>query len=156
MPKGAFWSPDEGAKYIQLHSIEWLDGLRYTIAYGGERIDPTFEFYPARCRFEDIYPMPLDDGRVKFHWPIWFPLASRAPVALFGLTGLYLLPLLGGWLIALLAGQLSRAWDRRLAPFAILAVGLATPVAFFSLTFWEHTLATALALGALAIVAAGW
>ena len=39
MPKGGFYSPDEGAKFIQLNSIDWHDGLRYDIAYGGRDID---------------------------------------------------------------------------------------------------------------------
>lgn len=155
MPKGAFWSPDEGAKFIGLHSVEWRGGLQYAIPYGGQRVDPEFAFYPTRCRFADIYPVRLDDGGVKFHWPIWFPLGSRPLVSVFGLSGLYLVPLLSGWLTALLAGHLMRAWDARLAPLAILSVGLATPIAFFSLTFWEHTLATLLGLAALALVAAG-
>jgi len=156
MPKGAFWSPDEGAKYIQLHSIKWEGGLRYAIAYGGQRLDPGFAFYPAQCRFNDLYPAPLDDGGVKFHWPIWFPLGSQLAVAAFGLTGLYVIPLLSGWLVALAAGWLSCAWNPRLAPLAIIGAGLATPIAFFSLTFWEHTLACALGLAALVIVAAAW
>jgi len=156
MPKGGFWSPDEGAKFIQLHSITWLDGLQYRIAYGGERVDPDFAFYPTQCRFNDLYPALTDDGGVKFHWPIWFPLGSQMAVAAFGLTGLYVVPLLSGWLVALTAGSLSRAWDPRLAPLAIIAVGLATPIAFFSLTFWEHTLATTLGLVALVIVARAW
>jgi len=155
MPKGAFWSPDEGAKFIQLHSIAWHDGVRYAIPYGGERIDPEYLFYPTHCRFEDLYPVPLPDGGVKFHWPIWFPLGSGLLVSVFGLTGLYLVPLVSGWLVALLAGHLMCAWEPRLAPLAILAVGLATPIAFFSLTFWEHTLATLLGLGGLAVVAGG-
>jgi hypothetical protein len=155
MPKGAFWSPDEGAKFIQLHSIGWQGGLRYAIPYGGLRLDPEYAFYPTRCRFEDLYPVPLADGGVKFHWPIWFPLLSAPLASAFGLSGLYVVPLLSGWLVALLAGHLMRAWDERLAPLAILAVGLATPVAFFSLTFWEHTLTALLGLAALAIVAAG-
>lgn len=155
MPKGAFWSPDEGAKFIELYSLEWRGGLRYAIPYGGQRVDPEFAFYPTRCRFEDLYPVPLPDGGVKFHWPIWFPLGSRLLVSAFGLTGLYVVPLLSGWLVALLAGHLMRAWEARLAPLAILSVGLATPIAFFSLTFWEHTLATLLGLTALALVAAG-
>ena len=155
MPKGAFWSPDEGAKFIGLHSVEWRDGLRYAVAYGGQHIDPEFAFYPTRCRFADIYPVPLADGGVKFHWPIWFPLGSGLLVSAFGLTGLYVVPLLSGWLTALLAGHLMRAWDARLAPLAILSVGLATPIAFFSLTFWEHTPATLLGLAALALVAFG-
>ena len=155
MPKGAFWSPDEGAKFIELHSVHWRGGLRYAIAYGGQHVDPEFAFYPSRCRFEDLYPVPLADGGVKFHWPVWFPLASRLLVSAFGLTGLYVVPLLSGWLTALVAGHLMRAWVTRLVPLAILTVGLATPIAFFSLTFWEHTLATLLGLAALALVAAG-
>jgi hypothetical protein len=154
MPKEGFWSPDEGAKFIQLHTVSWRGGLRFAIPYGGQHVDPDFAFYPTRCRFEDLYPAPLADGGVKLHWPIWFPLGSGLLASVLGPTGLYVVPLLSGWLVALLAGHLMRAWEARLAPLAILAVGLATPVAFFSLTFWEHTLATLLALAALAIVAA--
>lgn len=153
MPKGAFWSPDEGAKFLQMHSIAWRGGLHYAIPYGGQPLDPEFAFYPTRCRFEDLYPAPLADGGVKFHWPIWFPLGSSIFVSTLGLTGLYVTPLLSGWMVALLAGYLMRAWDARLTPLAIVAVGLATPIAFFSLTFWEHTLATGLGVAALAIVA---
>lgn len=154
MPKDAFWSPDEGAKFIQLHSVEWRGGFRYAIPYGGARIDPDFAFYPTHCRFEDLYPVPLPDGGVKLHWPIWFPFATGLLVDAFGPTGLYLVPLLSGWLVALLAGYLIRAWDARLTPLAILTVGLATPIAFFSVTFWEHTLATLLGVAALCVVAA--
>jgi hypothetical protein len=153
MPKGAFWSPDEGAKFIQMHSIGWQDGIRYGIAYGGRGVDPHLDFYPSHCRFEDLYPVPLDGGQVKFHWPLWFPLVSRGVASLFGLTGLYIIPLLSGWMVALVAGYLMARWLPVLAPAAIVAVGLATPIAFFSLTFWEHTLATLLGLVALAIVA---
>ena len=154
MPKGAFWSPDEGAKFIQMNSVAWRDGFQYALPYGARPLDPELAFYPSHCRFEDLYPAPLADGTVKFHWPIWFPLASRFLVATLGLTGLYVVPLLSGWMVALLAGALMSVWDVRLAPLAILAVGLATPIAFFSLTFWEHTLATALGVAALAIVVA--
>jgi hypothetical protein len=153
MPKGGFWSPDEGAKFIQLRSVSWRGGGASAIAYGGRGLDPDFAFYPNRCYHDDLYPMPAAGGGVKFHWPIWFSLAHRPLFAAFGLTGLYLVPLLSGWLAALLAGHLSSAWDRRLAPWAILLVGLGTPIAFFSLTFWEHTLSVLLGLLALAIVA---
>jgi len=153
MPKGGFWSPDEGAKLIQLHSITWGQRLEYAVAYGAARLDPTYAFYPTRCYHEDLYPVPLPDGGVKFHWPIWFSLAQRPLLAAFGLTGLYLIPLLSGWLIAVLAGYLVRAWDPGLAPWAIGLVGLGTPIAFFSLTFWEHTPSVLLGLAALAIVA---
>jgi hypothetical protein len=150
MPKGGFWSPDEGAKFIQLNSLSLGQPL---IAYGGAALDPTYAFYPTQCYHDDLYPLPLPGGGVKFHWPIWYTLANRPLVAVFGLTGLYLLSLLSGWLVALVAGHLVRAWDAALAPWAILLVGLGTPIAFFSLTFWEHTPTVLLGLVALAIVA---
>src|SRR5262245_10872557 len=154
MPKEAFWSPDEGAKFIQAHSIAWRNGFQYAIPYGAARLDPEYAFYPTRCRFEDIYPVQHPDGTVGFHWPIWFPLVTSLFARAFGPVGLYVIPLVSGWLVAVLAGYFIAAWSPALAPVAILAVGLATPIAFFSLTFWEHTLATLLALIALAVVVA--
>src|SRR5262249_5257600 len=56
-----------------------------------------------------------------------------------------------GWLIALASGWIAARFDRRLAAPAILLVGLATPIWFYSLTFWEHTLAALLALLAVAV-----
>jgi hypothetical protein len=153
MPPGVFYSPDEGTKYLQLLSIGWRGGLAYEIPYGGTALDPDYAFYPTHCRHEDLYPVQAADGGVKLHWPIWFSLVTKPPVSLFGLRGLYLVPLLSGWLVALVSGRLACLYDRRLAPAAILTVGLATPLAFFSLTYWEHTLATLLALAALALVA---
>ncbi len=154
VPPGGFYSPDEGAKFLQLHSIGWSRGLTYHVPYGGAALDPTYAFYPTRCRHEDLYPVQQPDGAVKLHWPIWFSLITIPAVSLMGLRGLYVVPLLSGWLIALLSGRLVRIYDRRLSPLAVLAVGLATPVAFFSLTHWEHTLATLLGLAALTMMVA--
>ncbi|MDX2170743.1 MAG: hypothetical protein SF182_26975 [Deltaproteobacteria bacterium] len=154
LPPGVFYSPDEGAKYLQLRTIGWDGGLTYRVAYGGGDLDPTYRFYPTHCRHLDIYPLPLPDGGVRLQWPIWFALVTAWPTALLGLRGLYVVPLLSGWIAALLSGWLAAIYDRRLAAWAILAVGLATPVAFFSQTYWEHTLATALALAAVALLAA--
>jgi hypothetical protein len=153
IPEGAFWSPDEGAKFIQLESLGWRGGFAYEIPYAAKELDPGFELYPARCAPVPLYPVPLGADGAQFHWPMAFPLLSRVPLAVFGLRGLYVVPLLSGWLTALAAGQLMRAWSDRLSPAAILLVGLATPVCFFSLTYWEHTLTTFLALAALCAVA---
>jgi hypothetical protein len=154
LPPGVFYSPDEGTKYLQLRSIGWERGLTYRIPYGGGGIDPTYRFYPTHCRHLDLYPLPLADGGVRLQWPIWFALVTHWPTELLGLRGLYVVPLLSGWLAALLSGRLAAIFDRRLAPWAILAVGLATPLAFFSQAYWEHTLATALALAAVVLLAA--
>jgi hypothetical protein len=157
MPKHVFWSPDEGGKFIELHSIRWHGGLTYTVPYVGQWIDPNFNFYPhVSTSDSDTFPYPVagPQGTVRFHWPIWFPLLSGFMLRAFGLTGIYIIPLLSGWLIALVSGRIVHSLNPRLAPLTILLVGFATPVCFYSQSFWEHTLAALLGLLAVAILVA--
>ena len=156
MPLGVFWSPDEGGKFFQLASIEWNGHLEYSPPYAGRRIDPELRFYAGSTRLGATFPYPAFDaqGEVHFHWPIWFPLLSRVLFEAFGIGGIYVVPLLCGWLIALASGWIAARFDWRLAAPAIVLVGLATPVWFYSLTFWEHTLAALLAMLALAVAIA--
>lgn len=145
LPTDVFWSPDEGAKVLQMKALGWQDGLRLEVVYPGQRHDPGFQFYPAW----PVYPQPAADGSVVLHWPIWFTTLSLLPYQFLGITGLYLIPLLAGLGTAMLSGML--AWRLRpgLAPLTILLVGLATPVLFYSVLFWEHTLVVFLGLVAL-------
>jgi len=69
----------------------------------------------------------------------------------FGAAGLYVIPVLSGWLIAVLAGIWAAAHEPRLGAPATLVAGLATPIAFQSVSFSEHTLATL--CGAVAVTA---
>lgn len=140
MPLDVFWHPDEGAKYITVHTLRWDDGLEIRLPYRGEGLDPERRFYPA----DPIYPQVAEDGSVRFRWPILFPLLTRPFVDTFGLPGIYVLPLLAGWLTAVLAGIWTRRFLPRGAPLAVLLAGLATPVAFYSVSFLEHTLAALL------------
>src|ERR1700687_1147682 len=142
MPKHVFWSPDEGARFIEMQSMRWQNGLRYALPYPAQHLDPEVHFFPGN----GVYQTLGTDGTIRFPWPIWFPLLSRGPFAMFGITGIYLVPLLSGWLVAVACGVLSHKLGSHLAPITILLVGLASPVFFYSLTFWEHTLTTLLAL----------
>jgi hypothetical protein len=149
MPTHVFWSPDEGGKLLQAKTIRFHRGVDYVLPYPGERLDPELRYYASRTRGRgerSLYPVRDDRGGFHFHWPMWFPLLSLLPLSLFGITGVYVLPLLAGWLTALLSGRLAAEVDSSLEVPAILAVGLASPIYFYSLCFWEHTLATALGL----------
>lgn len=152
MPKHVFWSPDEGAKFIQAETIRWSGGIEYVLPYRSVVTDPDFQFYPSRCRYNDLYPDPRR-GEIRFHWPVWFPLAGRILSSWFGVTGLYLLPMVSGWLTALACGLLVRRQDPALGVPTVLIVGLATPIFFYSLCFWEHTPATLLGIVALGLLA---
>ena len=142
MPKDVFWSPDEGIRFITLEAFHWDHGLSTVLPYRGAALDPDFKFYPGSCAEHDLYPSPAQDGTIRFRWSIWFPLVSRFFFSAFGLTGVYMLPLFCGWLTAVLSGVLASREHPRLGPFTVLLCGLGTPICFFSLCFWEHTVAT--------------
>jgi hypothetical protein len=158
LPADLFWSPDEGAKYLEVRSYVWRDGLQRRVVYGARYVDPGFRFYPHRADDDEsgdlvinLFPEPGSEGRLTSNWSPLFPLVSLAPYTLLRLHGLYLVPIVCGLLTALLAGAAAR----RIVPEAevptILAVGLCSPVLFYSLRFWEHTLAVCLATAALAV-----
>jgi hypothetical protein len=155
MPRHVFWSPDEGGKFYQLASLRWDGGLQYALPYPGSALDPEHRFFPRgpNPRVATLpYPVAATDGTVRFHWPPWFALASRLMADRFGIDGLYVLPLLSGWLIAIVSGWIAHGVAPRLAAPTILIVGLATPVWFYSLTFWEHTVAACAGLLAVALL----
>jgi len=159
LPPSLFWSPDEGAKYLQLTRYRGQSPrVRQQVQYGARALDPRYTFYPQPLppghRFElvaRLYPQPSDDGTVRTNWPPLFGLLTMPLFSAFGFYGLYLLPLMAGIGTAVLAGSLAR----RVAPDAgvavIVAVGLCTPVLFYSCLFWEHTLAVCLAMAALVL-----
>jgi hypothetical protein len=153
MPKAVFWHPDEGAKFIALASIRvGAGGLQYELPYAGMALDPELRFYPGRTVKGDLFPKRQGDGQVGFRWPVLFPLLSKPLLGAFGFPGLYVLPLLGGWLTALLAGLIADRHAPPLGPAAVLLVGFATPVAFYSFAFLEHTLAAAFLMVAVSVL----
>ncbi len=150
MPRHVFWSPDEGAKLIQSQSISLsLRGLSYEVPYPGRTIDPAFDFFLPKI----THPRPAGpsaqasgDVRPRLHGSLLFSLISQPGYAAIGATGLYLFPLLCGWLSAVVSGRIAYAIDPRLSAATVVTVGLATPVFFYSLTVWEHAPATLCAL----------
>jgi len=160
LPTEVFWSPDEGTKLLQALSHRRGGARAADIPYGGRGIDPTLTFYPRLLHprhpaagLSALYPQPTAEGGVRFHWPVAFPLASLTPYRLMGPGGLYLIPLLGGLVAAAAAGALGRTVDPAASAPAALAVGLCSPVMFYSQLFWEHAPAVALCLAGLLVLA---
>jgi hypothetical protein len=145
LPKGVFWHPDEGGKFLQMASTSWDGGIHTHLRYGAASRDPELRYYPTRCAGSKVYP-DVHDGTLQFQWPFWFPLATQPFYAAWGTTGLYVIPLLCGWLTALLSATWVRPYSRLLAASTILLVGLATPMAYYGFVFLEHTFATLLCM----------
>jgi hypothetical protein len=164
LPAGVFFSPDEGGRFLQMQATSWGEGADLDRAYGARLLDPYFEFFPqplpAGHTWHELSlssPRPQVGGGVEFNWSPLFPLLSKPLYAMFGARALRLLPLAAGLAVVVLAGAVARRVGAGGTGvlLALVGVGVATPIVFYSQLFWEHTLATACALGALLLVLAG-
>jgi len=159
LPAAVFWSPDEGAKFLQLQTLRREAGQVDRIPYPGRQLDPAYRFYPRETDTDHpdhsvsaLYPQPLGEGEVRFNWPVWFPWLSMLPWRLWGLPGLYFIPLASGLLTVALVGYLTYRLEPGMAALAMVIVGLASPIFFYSFLFWEHTLVVLMGLVALWLV----
>jgi hypothetical protein len=74
-----------------------------------------------------------------------FPVLTAPFLAVAGLRGLYVLPALGFLLAIAGSGWIATALDpRRNAALVAAVAALTTPLLFYGLEFWEHTLAVGL------------
>jgi hypothetical protein len=143
----AVWSPDEGAKLLQIQYLRLEHGsLAYDVAYPGRELDPDLQFSATDTK---IGLLRAIDGRLFFGRLPVFPLIELPFFHWLGLRGLYLLPALGGAVCVALSLQLIELRDRRIAMWLVIA--FASPIAVYSSIFWEHTFATSLGLACAAL-----
>ncbi len=140
--RGGFWIIDNGCRFIQMEGLIRNGYRAFDVAWPGAVVDPELKWMPLP------YPFGMNvGGRLMLQYSPVFAVLSSAPYRAFGFPGLYLLPLLGG--LALLPAVYGLA--RRLSPWpqagavAVGLTGLASPLWFYSLSFWEHAPAVALA-----------
>jgi hypothetical protein len=148
--KNVFWSPDEGARFMVANIITSDPEDRISIGYPGYYKDPAFRFHPGYYKYEGfMYPTPVIGGRVISPWNIIFPFISGLAFRFFGINGVYYIPLVCSWLIALVIWKIAIKVNVPYPYLAVILVGLGTPIFFYGQVYWEHTLATLLGLLAL-------
>ena len=136
------WSPDEGAKYLQLTNLRLEAGkLGLDIPYGGRELDPSLE-YALSEHPKDLLRVVGD--KLSFERLPVFTLAVWPLYQLFGAKGLVIFPALFGALCTVLAVSVCPPPNRRLAMWVTIA--FASPLFIYSTLFWEHSMATAFAL----------
>jgi len=147
-PPGAFWTIDGGFKFLTVEQLAGTGFRDISIAYPGESIDPSGDFFPLKP------PMATRvHGRFVPDVSLAFPILTAPLYRALSLPGLYVLPLISAlaclWLTYLLARRYAGSW----APLAVPLVGLATPIFFYAVTFWEHNTAVLLTTAAVLLLA---
>ena len=149
LPHEAFFTIDSGVKFIQVHNLVASHYSTVTLQYNGKDIDPRSTISPFQIR-PSVY---VKGGRNYSVFPILFPLLSSLFYVAMGFAGLYVLPLCGGLLCIPLAYAIAKHFvPHRAALSASVFAVFATPMFFYSLTFWEHTPAVCLLLAAILLL----
>lgn len=145
LPRNTFWCVDEANRYLQVHALSQAGaGLPPALPFpGAERIpDPEL--------LERLRPLPgqygfLRNGRLYSQYSPLLALTAVPFHVILGPPGIYLPPMLGGMtLVLILAFHLRKKGFPPGTGFLLAVLG--TPVLFYSLTFFSHTLALALGL----------
>lgn len=144
LPAGSYWTPDNGVKLMQAENLRFNPWPDLSLDYPGQWLDPDLRFAP--CGRPICY---LWNGRMHVAQPPIAAILAGPFLPLFGERGGLIAPLLAGLISAGLVGALMQRAGPEPAWLGVLLAGLATPLMFYSVLWWEHTLAVALGLGAL-------
>jgi len=144
-----FFSGDSGMKFAQAQSLTAQSLGSRDLVYDYQ-FDPHGRFFP----YGDLVRRVGDHHQGIYS--VLFTTVAGLGIALFGVHGLILLPLLGAILVAIGSLLVLRRQEYGLSTIAVAlpAAVLFTPILFYASQFSEHTLATGLALMGLAAIAA--
>lgn len=136
IPKDGFWINDNECKFLQVQGLIRTEFRDFSIPWPGKELDPELSCSPLVDPFGHVA-----NGRLYCFYPPMFALVSTLPYRLWGSHGLHIGPFIAGLLtlpaIWYLAGLLPGRRSSR--PIAVFLAALATPIWFYSMTFWEHT-----------------
>lgn len=142
-PSEPYWIIDSAAKGVIAERLLASGYRDFSFEHPGGREDPTGHFFPVsgyavpyRDRFISIFPVTYSALAAPFA-ALLGPLGLRVPAAL-GVSACA--ALLAGWLIPVV----GRAW----AAGAAMVLALASPLFFYGITVWQHSLTAALSLAA--------
>ncbi|MBV9865336.1 MAG: hypothetical protein JO316_08305 [Abitibacteriaceae bacterium] len=134
----AIWSPDCGARFVQIQSIlqHWP---HWWVSYPAQALDPEHHNSP-------LYFFEFRHGdRIYVFYSFFFALISAFLFQHFGFIGLSFLSVLGGLATAVGTYGIARLLRVRYPLAPMLIVALASPLIIYSIVFWDHSLTTGIA-----------
>jgi hypothetical protein len=151
LPTGAFFVQDGAAKFLQVQGLAATGWRSDGVDDPARAVDPSGALSPLRPSFAGHFFYERE-GQWHAKYSLPFAVLATIPYQVFGVRGLALVsvvPAIICLLAVLYAAQrlhVKRLW------LAVLLVGACTPLPFYAVEFWEHTIALALALVALLCV----
>ena len=145
LPHDAFWIADNGNKALVAERLLATGYARFDFEHPAARFDPSGRGFPIDPPFR----VALRDGRPASVWLPAYPALAAPFLAWLGTPGLAVPAALGvGASAALMVLWLAPALGTAAAVAGALALVFATPLVFYGVTVWEHSLALACCLGA--------
>lgn len=141
-----FWSVDSAVRFVQTESLLRNSLRDFSVPYPAASLDPHGQFFPFGPWFHFSR-----HGKFYLSYQPYFSALSAPLYALIGPTGLLVLPILGGLATVLITYHVTRRIEPSLAPMWSLALAVGTPLAIYSAVYWDHSVVTALAAGAVAL-----
>lgn len=133
-----FSTSDAGLRFLQIRSLIAERWHTLAIAYPTE-VDPTFRYAPY------YYAYSLVNGRLYFNISPFYPLIASFLYAGFSKAGLAVSPIIGSLLTAWGTVKLAKTAKLPRPNLMMWAAIFATPLLFYSVQVWDHTLGTGLA-----------
>lgn len=146
LPAKGLWVVDNADKFLQMKAIIASGYSDYSTPWQGHAIDPDFKYRPIPSPFSYV-----DHHKMFSFYPPFFPAVSSFLFRAFGFRGLVVLPLLSSLVMLAGVAAIARNMNQDIAVrhIAVLVTGLCTPIWFYSVVFWEHTIAVCLSVWAI-------
>jgi hypothetical protein len=145
----AFYNSDSGLRYWQVRELAANNRQSFAIEYPGQALDPDFQFIPLYCAYTIL------QGQVFFPITPFLPYLSSFFYAWLGVIGLTVLPVFAGLMTALGTYKLATLCNLPRPRLILWSSVLATPLLFYTIQLWDHSLAMACAVWAVYGVALG-
>ncbi|MFO7678609.1 MAG: hypothetical protein R6X34_01020 [Chloroflexota bacterium] len=144
-----FFTVDTALRFLQVRSLIDQDWQTLAAIYPARFADPNLQFVPY------YYGYGVVQDEIYLSISPFFPWLSSYLYVWLGWLGLVVLPVMGGVLTAVFIYKLGQLAGVKHPRWLFWSTVLATPLLFYSLEFWDHSIGAALAAGTVYLLAKG-
>ena len=144
-----FLGSDVGLRYLQIKNLITQNWQTFAIDYPAALIDPDLEFVPY------YYAYSVIDHQIFLSISPYLPLFSSILFKIMGIAGLAVIPVLGAIFTGWAVKKIFNLHDLPYPDLMFWLTILATPILFYSLQIWDHTIGVAFSTWAVYFAAKG-